>query len=167
MSEAPDKYWTAFYTKPRNEKKVAERLSGEGYEVYCPTRTVIKQWSDRKKKIKEPVFTSYLFAYVNESDRQCILQDQGIVSSVFWLKKPVVIRDVEIRAIREFLEEHPDAVSKRVDYAIGEKLVVKEGPLRGEVGELVMRKGNKVILNILSLNYSLQAEISILKVQET
>lgn len=35
-------YWTAFYTKPRNEKKAAERLMSEGFDIYCPTRTVIK-----------------------------------------------------------------------------------------------------------------------------
>ena len=64
------KYWTAFYTKPRNEKKVSERLLGSGFEIYCPVRTVLKQWSDRKKKIKEVLFTSYLFAYVNENERR-------------------------------------------------------------------------------------------------
>lgn len=166
MNEADLKYWTAFYTKPRNEKKVSERLSGQGFNIFCPTRTVVKQWSDRKKKIKEPVFTSYIFANVYERERQQILRDQGIVSSVFWLKKPVVIRDEEIQAIKDFLDDYPEARVDNLDFTYGQELMISDGPLRGEKGELIKKKGNKVILNIVSLKYSLQAEISVLKVQE-
>jgi len=166
MSNSDSKYWTAFYTKPRNEKKVAERLIDKGFNIYCPTRTVIKQWSDRKKKVKEPVFTSYIFAEVDELERKEILRDQGVASSVFWLRKPVVIRDYEITAIREFLEEYPSAKAEYLSFTYGQELQISEGPLKGEKGELIKKKGNKVILNISSLNYSLQAEISVLKVQE-
>lgn len=166
MNKSESKYWTAFYTRPRNEKKVSERLSDQGFKIFCPTRTVMKKWSDRKKKVKEPVFTSYIFANVSELERQNILKDQGIVSSVFWLGKPVVIRDFEIRAIKEFLEDYPDANCEHLNFEYGQMLEISEGPLKGERGELLKRKGNKVILNILSLNYSLQAEISILKLHE-
>lgn len=166
MNNTESKYWTAFYTKPRNEKKVSERLSSQGFNIFCPTRTVVKQWSDRKKKVKEPVFTSYIFAYVCELERKKILKDQGIVSSVFWLKKPVVIREGEIQAIKEFLECYPETRVENMDFKFGQELIISEGPLRGEKGELIKRKGNKVILNILSLSFSLQAEISVLKVQE-
>ncbi|WP_420384902.1 UpxY family transcription antiterminator [Roseivirga sp.] len=166
MNKLGSKYWTAFYTKPRNEKKVADRLSEQGLHIYCPTRTVIKQWSDRRKKVKEPVFTSYIFAEVDELERQEVLRDQGIVSSVFWLSKPVIIRDNEIQAIRAFLEDYPEAKAENLELKEGQRLEISEGPLKGEKGELIKRKGSKVILNILSLNYSLQAEISALKVQE-
>lgn len=165
MNKPESKYWTAFYTKPRNEKKVSERLSSQGFNIFCPTRTVVKQWSDRKKKVKEPVFTSYIFANIYEQERQEILRDQGIASSVFWLKKPVVIREHEIYAIKEFLEEYPEAKVGSLDFSYGQELMISDGPLRGERGELIKKKGNKVILNILSLNYCLQAEISALKVQ--
>lgn len=166
MNKSESKYWTAFYTRPRNEKKVSERLSDQGFNIFCPTRTVVKQWSDRKKKVKEPVFTSYIFANVYESERQEILRDQGVASSVFWLKKPVVIRDEEIQAIKDFLEDYPDAKAGGLNFSYGQELVISDGPLKGERGELIKRKGNKLILNLLSLNYSLQAEISALKVQE-
>ncbi|MFT6214735.1 MAG: hypothetical protein ACJAS3_001130 [Roseivirga sp.] len=82
MNNFQGTYWTAFYTKPRNEKKASDRLKSKGFEVYCPTRTVLKQWSDRKKKVTEPVFNSYLFAKVDESQGLEILQDHGIVSNV-------------------------------------------------------------------------------------
>ncbi|GHE53559.1 UpxY family transcription antiterminator [Roseivirga thermotolerans] len=165
MSNDSIKYWTAFYTKPRNEKKVAERLSDRGFEMYCPTRTVLKQWSDRKKKVKEPLFTSYVFAQVTEIERQEILQDQGIVNSVFWLGKPVVIRDKEIQGIINFLNEFPDSEGLNTLVEEGDKIEITEGPLKGEAGELLKIKGNKLILSIESIGFSLVAEVARSKVK--
>ncbi|MCE7995882.1 MAG: UpxY family transcription antiterminator [Roseivirga sp.] len=154
-------YWTAFYTKPRNEKKVAERLLLQGFEVYCPTITVVKQWSDRKKKVKEPVFSSYIFAHVNEQKRQQILMDPAIVSSVFWLKKPVHIRDAEIQAIKEFLDDFPQVKGAVLEIAPGDRAVITAGPLRGEEGVVRQKRGGKVLLQLYSLGLELQAEVSI------
>ncbi len=49
MKDKTSKKWFVLYTKPRNELKVAERLSKLGIEVYTPTRMEVRQWSDRKK----------------------------------------------------------------------------------------------------------------------
>lgn len=153
------KYWTAFYTKPRNEKKVAERLSANGFEVYCPVRTVLKQWSDRKKKVQEVLFTSYIFAKVNNVERQKILKDQGIVSSVFWLKEPVRIPSAEIIAIKNFLNDHPSANIINDAIGIGDPIQIKSGPLKGEMGIVEKRKGNRIVVSLSTVGVSLQAEI--------
>ena len=54
MSDHMNTYWTAFYTKPRNEKKAAERLA-KTMDLKRTVRQepVVKQWSDRKKKVSE------------------------------------------------------------------------------------------------------------------
>ena len=43
--------WYVLHTKPRNEKKVEEQLLSMGINAYCPTRSEIKFWSDRKKRL--------------------------------------------------------------------------------------------------------------------
>lgn len=160
MKADQEKYWTAFYTKPRNEKKVAERLIDQGYEMYCPVRTVLKQWSDRKKKVKEVLFTSYVFAFVDEQERQHILLDQGIVSSVFWLGKPVCIPAGEINAVKSFLSDHPGAdICHQV--VLGQEIQIKSGPLKGETGIVERLKGNKLVVSLSSLGISLQAELPV------
>ena len=53
--------WYVVYTKPKWEKKVAERLNEIGVVTYCPLVTKTSQWSDRKKKISVPLFNSYIF----------------------------------------------------------------------------------------------------------
>ena len=42
------------YTKPRQEKKIANELTKIGIEAYCPGKVVERQWSDRKKKVEVP-----------------------------------------------------------------------------------------------------------------
>lgn len=166
MTNTIDKYWTAFYTKPRNEKKVAERLKSKGYEVYCPTRTVLKQWSDRKKKVVEPVFTSYLFARVDEAQRLEITEDLGIVSNVRWLGKPAVIRNSEIEEIRSFLDEYQNVRISSKEISIGDHIEVDGGALSGITGVVKRTKGNKVFMSISSLGIEMIAEISMRHIRD-
>lgn len=154
-------YWTVFYTKPRSEKKVALRLMDHGFEIYCPTRTVVKQWSDRKKKVSEPLFTSYIFAKVNEVSRNEILNDQGVVSNVFWLGKPAIVRDEEIFAIKSFLEEYPLASSQFHDLRQGNNVAVSSGPLSGQSGLVRRVKGGRAYLTIVHLGIEIRAEIDL------
>ena len=161
MSDYMNTYWTAFYTKPRNEKKAAERLAKNGFEVYCPTRTVVKQWSDRKKKVSEPLFTSYLFAKGNELTRMEILLDSSIVSNVFWLGQPAVIRDIEIQEIKSFLEDYSSCEIEFKDLKGGNSVIVESGPLSGQTGIIRHIQGNRAFLSISSLGIEMQAEISL------
>ena len=139
MSDYMNTYWTAFYTKPRNEKKAAERLSKNGFDVYCPTRTVVKQWSDRME----------------------ILLDSGIVSNVYWLGQPAVIRDIEIQEIKSFLEDYSSCEIELKDLTGGNNVIVESGPLSGQSGIIRHIQGNRAILSINSLGIEMQAEISL------
>ncbi len=140
---------------------MAERLTSKGYEIYCPTKTVLKQWSDRKKKVKEPIFTSYVFARVDELIRAEILIDSGVVSNVFWLGKPAVIQDVEIDEIRAFLEEYPMAEVDYGNFQEGDQIAIDSGPLSGQDGTISRIRGNKAYLSIASLGIEIQAEVSL------
>jgi transcription antitermination factor NusG len=161
MNNILDRYWTAFYTKPRNEKKAFDRLLSKGFEVYCPTRTVLKQWSDRKKKVTEPIFNSYLFAKVDEVQRLEILHDTGIVSNVRWLSQPARIREDEISQIRSFLEDYPLAEAISRDFSIGDKIDIDSGVLSGQSGIIRQVRGGRVVLSISSLGLEIRAEISL------
>ena len=145
MNNQQRTYWTAFYTKPRNEKKAAERLTSKGFNVYCPTRTVLKQWSDRKKKVVEPVFTSYLFARVDEACRLEILKDASIVSNVRWLGRPAIIQETEL---------------SNENFQTGSRVSINSGALSGQSGVIRKTQGNRAFLLISSLGVELQAEIS-------
>ncbi|MCC5926542.1 MAG: UpxY family transcription antiterminator [Bacteroidetes bacterium] len=103
-----DTIWRAFYTRPRHERKAAARLEEAGIEVYCPTVTTKVRWSDRWKKVTKVLFTSYVFARVDEKQRITVLEDEGISRCVLYLGKPATIRDEEIEAIRFLLDAGTD-----------------------------------------------------------
>jgi len=69
-----NRYWYALYTRPRFEKKVDLQLKELKIESYLPIRTVTKYWSDRKKRIDEPLFPSYIFVFATLKDNNHIIQ---------------------------------------------------------------------------------------------
>ena len=73
--------WNVLYTKSKTEKKVFERLSNLGIDVYCPCQRTLKKWSDRKKWVDEPVFKSYIFVKSPDSESQKleILNTPGVL----------------------------------------------------------------------------------------
>src|SRR6476619_2013170 len=98
--------WYAVYTRPRWEKKVAEILSRKKIENYCPLNKLLRQWSDRKKIVFEPLFTSYVFVKAAEKEHSEIRKIDGIINFVYWINKPAIIRNEEIESIKEFLKEY-------------------------------------------------------------
>ena len=152
--------WYAVYVKSRNEKKVAERLERKGFSVFCPLQTVTKQWSDRKKKVQEPLFKSYVFLKCDASTRLSALQTPGIVGFVNWLGKPAVIREEEIEAIKLFLEEYDQvSVVDQRSYTPGESVEIIHGPMMGNHGQVLREKKHKVTLRIEQLGLDLVAEV--------
>ena len=95
--------WYVVYTKPKWEKKVAERLSEIGITTYCPLITKLSQWSDRKKKIQVPLFNSYIFVQIDEKNRNVIFDIPGAIRYLFWLGKPAIVKEREIELIQEWL----------------------------------------------------------------
>lgn len=95
--------WYVVYTKPKWEKKVTEKLNEIGIECYCPLITQVKQWSDRKKKVEVPLFNSYVFVQLHDTDRNSVFQVAGVVRYLFWLGKPAIVRNEEIAIIKKSL----------------------------------------------------------------
>lgn len=95
--------WYVLYTKAKAEKKAAEVFEKMDIEHYCPTVTEVRQWSDRKKKIETPLFKSYIFVDLEEKQRNLVFDNPHIVSFLHWLGKPAIVRDEEIRVIKEWL----------------------------------------------------------------
>lgn len=154
--------WYVLYTKPRNEKKMATLLAEEGIEAYCPVREEVKQWSDRKKKVVVPVFTSYIFVRLADYDTQSVevLEMHGAVRFLWWNKKPGVVRDNEIEAIKSFLNEYKDA-DITIDLVEGQQVTVVEGPLRATEGKVIRVEGSKAVLHLQSLGLNLVAKIPV------
>jgi transcription antitermination factor NusG len=153
------RHWYAIYTRPRWEKKVHALLLEKGVETYCPLNRVQKKWSDRLKWVEEPLFKSYLFVKVAEDEMQRVRLVDGVVNYVYWLGKPAIVRDSEIRAIRKFLNEYTNVRVEPMDLRPNEKVRIQSGILMDEEARILKVRGKRVQIVIESLRYSLVAVV--------
>jgi transcriptional antiterminator RfaH len=120
--------WYVVYTKPKWEKKVTERLLEIGIVAYCPLITKVRQWSDRKKIVSVPLFNSYIFVQISEKQRNCIFDIPGAIRYLFWLGKPAIVKEEEIKTIQNWLavpEEYEVEIEK---WQRGDKVILESGP---------------------------------------
>ena len=75
------KTWYAIYTKSRNEKKVSSLLAEQDIEHYLPLVKKIRQWSDRRKTVEEPLFSSYIFVHITEKEHLPVCKRREWLSS--------------------------------------------------------------------------------------
>jgi transcription antitermination factor NusG len=148
-------WWHAVYTKPRWEKKVAALLEAKGIEYYCPLNKVVKQWSDRKKTVLEPLFKSYVFIHVADEKKWEVLNINGIINYVTWLGKPAKIKETEISTIRKFLKEFSSVEVVEGPLEINSRVKVKQGALMNYHGILLQISGNRASVKIESMGLQL------------
>lgn len=139
--------WYALYTKPRWERKVAKQLEDAGFQVYCPTVTEIRQWSDRKKKVTTPLFKSYVFVKVSEKQRPEVFAASGVVQYIYWLGKPAVIRDSEIEVIQKWLNDETVEEIEIASLSPGDQVTISKGSFKGK--EAIVSKIGKKRLRLI------------------
>lgn len=153
--------WYVLHTHPKNEKKVAERLRQKGIEVYLPLQKVIRQWSDRKKKVQIPLIRGYVFIKTEETRREEALLTPGVVRYLFWLGKPAIVREEEIKAMQAFLGELDYLPEEAFSFESGQRVDIEAGAFKNQAGTLLARQGNRLLLRIESLGQLIKVEIPI------
>ena len=147
--------WYAIYTNPRSEKKVAAELIRRGTEAYLPLVRTLRQWSDRKKWVEEPLFRSYVFVHITPGQYYDILNADGVVRYVTFEKKAVVVPPQQIEAVKRFIDQNEDIVGSVEQFSPGKTVEVSRGPLKGLLGELVNVKGkHRVRIEVAAVGQS-------------
>ena len=157
------KRWMVLYTKPRAEKRAFEILDHQHYHVYLPCTTVLKQWSDRKKKVSEPVFKSYLFINCTDNEINKAIQCPHIIGIVKFEGKPAIVREEEIDAISRIVAEDTEVtvVNNREFLTTGQQVRIVSGNLKGLSGTITeFRSIRKLAIAIDSLGCNLLVEIA-------
>src|SRR5688572_8799891 len=157
MSES--KKWYAVYTKPRWEKKVANLLANKNIIAYCPLNRVIRQWSDRRKLVNEPLFTCYVFLQISTGELNTAKSVYGVINFVCWLGKPAVIKDEEIEIIKRFLNEHTNVQLEKYEVNVNDVVRITNGPLMEHEGSILAVTRKKVKVYLPTLGFAMVAEI--------
>lgn len=129
------KKWLVFYTKSRHEKKVHDFLHKRGYEVFLPLQKVMRQWSDRKRKVEVPLFNSYIFVFESEDQISTVLQTPGISRNIRFNDKPAVLRTEEMELIQRFISTGLFVETRSEQELVkGDSVEIIDGPLKGMRG---------------------------------
>ena len=101
----PVNSWLVIKTKPRAEKKLYEQLTKSGYEAYLPTYEALRQWSDRKKKVQQPLISGVVFVKNNVSDIYSLYDYPLIIGVLKEFNKPALVSQQEINNLIILIKE--------------------------------------------------------------
>ncbi len=163
MPEKTVARWYAVYVKSRYEKKTSKLLEDRHIETYLPLIGRLKQWSDRKKLVEEPLFKSYLFVHTDLKNYFDILNTPGVVRFVCFEGKPVPVPDNQLVAVKSYIGEYDgnDDLDKLQELHEGQIVEIARGQMKGLVGRLVEIRGKqRLIINIEAVGQSLPISVT-------
>ncbi len=161
VNNKPIKKWYVIYCKSRHEKKIYDNLIEQRIDAFLPLQKTLKQWSDRKKWVEEPIFRSYLFVnIVYKKEYLNVLKTYGVVYFVKIENQASVIPEQQINDIKLILKLNIDFDISCEKLKKGSKVKLKHGPFAGMNGNIVKYHGKKrVQIEIDAIGQSLLVEV--------
>lgn len=142
----PEPKWHVVYSKARTEKRVEERLRQHGIECYLPLQKTLKQWSDRKKWVWEPLFRSYLFVRIVPTQYMEVVSDPGLVRFIFFEGKLASVSEKQIEHLKRLIANEIPLELTSPLLKKGQRVRVVNGPMMGIEGILHDFQGTRRIL---------------------
>jgi len=151
------KEWYVFYTRSRCEKKVNDYLLKYDFDVFLPTHKVLRQWSDRKKKVEVPLFNSYIFVKVRKDQIHEVLKTPGIVKNLMFNGEPAILKESECCQIKQWLETGLPVEVEGInyDFRLGERVKVLDGVFQGVEGDIYKKDEDTYFVTIESIQQML------------
>ena len=156
MRQKSQKDWFVLCTKARQELKVLERLSQLGIETYTPTKTVVKHWSDRKKKVKTCLLPSMVLVRLPNNEVNKVFEVTGVKRYLFVHGVRALVYDYEVVAMKNYLESKFE-VDKQTKIRIGETIDI---PLLNQSGEIVAIEGKNCIVRLQMLAATMSFQLN-------
>ncbi len=137
------------------------QLETQGFECFLPKYKSVREWSDRKKEVEQPLFPGYVFCRFDYSQRRPIVVTPGVLQVVGCGRTPMPVEQREIEAIQfAIASEVPSQPWPYLE--IGERVRIHTGKLSGLEGILVNFKGNhRVVLSVSLLQRSVALEVDL------
>ncbi|WP_316736085.1 UpxY family transcription antiterminator [Pedobacter aquatilis] len=153
--------WYPVYTRSRAEKKAYDELLKKGITTYLPLKKTVKQWSDRKKIVEEPLIKSYLFVYISAKEHAEVLMTNGISRFLYFSGKIASMPDKQIEDLKLLLATDSELEVLEYDIKAGEKVSIKAGPFKGMLAETVsIHNKQRLILRLENMGVAIEINTS-------
>ena len=151
--------WYVLYTKPRSEKKVEKELLSLGIHAYCPTRSEIRIWSDRKKRVQIPVLPSMVLVNIDTKDINKVFESSGVIRYMFWLGKRAIVAQEEVDTLKKYLNGSYNFInSKLSNIKVGDNF--KLSSFNNENGIVNRISNNSIWIYLNSLGFSVKLKLA-------
>lgn len=152
--------WYAIYTRPRFEKQVLKSLQDQGIDAYLPLIKTMRQWSDRKKMVEIPLFSSYVFVNIDRKSYDQVLQTHGVVKYITFEGKAATIPPDQIDNLKIIVNSSEKVDTTWETRSKGDRVMVTAGSLKGLKGILITDGDRKkVLVRIDSIDQNLTVEV--------
>jgi transcription antitermination factor NusG len=159
MGAETERHWLAAYTRARQECAVATQLECKSVAFLLPTYVRASRWSDRIRRVKAPLFPSYVFVNVNHEERVRVLQTAGVVNIVSVAGRPAALREQEVATLRECVA-HPSRVEPYPYLSAGQRVRVRCGPFAGCEGILAYKKNAaRLVISVQQIMQSVAVDL--------
>ena len=149
------------YVNVRHEKKVFEKLQEQAIESYLPIVTRMKQWSDRKKRLEEPLFTGYVFVKLLEHELDKPLYVSGVLNYLAFGKQKAIVKQSEIDNLQYLISNGYQLNGLKQDIQVGEKVKITMASFKDEIAVVQKLIQNKAILFFEGLKLNLQVTLPV------
>jgi len=151
--------WYVLHTKPRSEKKVEEKLLSLGINAFCPTRSEIRLWKDRKKSIQVPLLPSMVLVNIDTKDINRVFESSGVIRYMFWLGKRAVVRQSEIDVLRKYLNGSQNYINcELLNLKVGDNFNLSS--FNNEKGIVSRISNNNIWIYLKSIGYSIKLNLA-------
>ncbi len=154
--------WYVLHTKSRFENVVSEALTKKSKEIFLPKILVRSRRTDRKKMIRVPLFSGYIFVRTSLHPREHldILKTAGAVQLIGNHTGPVSVPEETIASLK-IMVSTDSPLNTGAHFESGDRVIVTAGPFAGVRGIFSRYKGvNRVIVNIEVLGQYVAAEVN-------
>ena len=153
------KNWIVVRSKPRSEKIAYAQLKEKEIEAYLPLLKERRKWSDRKKWVEFPLFSSYLFAKIEIKNSIFVLQTNGVSSLVKFGGEIAIVQDEVVNAIKLAIDGGYQLTPAEY-FIAGNAVEVIEGPMRGVKVIVAQLKGkDRLVIKIDAIQQALSIDI--------
>ncbi len=114
-----------------------------GLESFLPMKKELHMWSDRKKWIEVPLFSSYVFVRILPVEKERVFALDGFVKFVTTNGKPCIVPQRQIDGIKKIIDSYPERVDVLDSDYVGVEGTIIAGPLAGMQGRIIEVKNRK------------------------
>ncbi|HOV98439.1 MAG TPA: UpxY family transcription antiterminator [Bacteroidota bacterium] len=157
--------WYVIYTKSRHEKKVYEQLQMDGIESFLAIQKQLRKWSDRKKWVEVPLFSSYVFVSPTSRQIEQVLQVPGVVRYIMFNGRKAIVKPEEIEFLQKVNQESISVEIVPESFEAQKLVKITGGPFSGFTARLLWCNDHgKAAVRIEEIGYSVIFQVSSLEI---